>query len=63
MATIDKLPELRFITSVSGQTRAYSALSVPRDTMGMFKPFSISYHGMTTNGSVLGYEYFPLTSK
>jgi hypothetical protein len=63
VATIDKLPEIRFVTYVDGVVRNYNPnLSPPVDTVGMFKPFQISYHGLTGNGMVRGYQFFPLNS-
>jgi hypothetical protein len=59
---------MRFATSITTVTNG-----VPRtttkpydpsviDTVGMFRPFSISYHGLTTNGQVRAYRFFPLTA-
>ncbi len=63
IATIGKLPEVRFITYVNGGSRVYRPTqSPPADTVGMFKPFQISYRGITQNGSIRGYQFFPLSA-
>jgi hypothetical protein len=63
VATIGELPQMRFVIYPDGTTpRPYRNLSPPADTVGMFKPFAISYHGFTTNGQIRGYQYFPLSS-
>ena len=30
---------------------------MPADTVGMFRPFAISYHGLSPNGLIAGYEF------
>jgi len=52
-------PEMRFATHIDGVSRPYppGGLPVPADTVGMFKPFSISYHGMSLNAPIAGYEF------
>ncbi len=63
IATIDRLPEIRFVTYVDGVANNYNPNRTPPvDTVGMFKPFQISYHGFTSNGVVRGYKFFPLSS-
>lgn len=62
IATIGKLPEMRFVTYVDGKARPYKDSTPPADTVGMFKPFQISYHGVTTNGKVNAYKFFSLNS-
>lgn len=63
VATIDQLPEMRFVTYLDGVVRNYNpSLTPPVDTVGMFRPFQISYHGITQNGVVRGYQFFPLSS-
>ncbi len=63
VATIGRLPEMRFVVYPDAVTpRPYQYQTPPADTVGMFKPFDISYHGLTTNGFVRGYEYFALSS-
>jgi hypothetical protein len=69
VATVEKLPEIRFTTSITqiidGQVdttivKPYDPAQV--DTVGMFRPFTISYHAATTNGSIRGYRFFPLSA-
>jgi hypothetical protein len=62
VATIGTLPEIRFTNYINGAARPYTYRSIPSDTVGMFKPFSISYHGLTTNGSLRGYFYYALSA-
>lgn len=62
VATIGELPEIRFTIYVGGVARPYRNLPAPADTVGMYKPFSISYHGFTRNGQIRGYQYFPLST-
>jgi hypothetical protein len=62
IATIGKLPEMRFVTYINGTTHNYKDQTPPADTVGMFKPFQISYHGATKNGRVNAYQFFPLNS-
>ena len=63
VATIGELPTMRFVIYPDCTTpRPYTNRPVPRDTVGMFKPFAISYHGITTNGQLRGYQYFPLST-
>ncbi|HEX5132044.1 MAG TPA: hypothetical protein VFX92_06115 [Candidatus Krumholzibacteria bacterium] len=63
VATIDRLPEMRFVTYIDGVAHPYSSdRTPPADTVGMFKPFQISYHGITRNGNIQAYEFFPLSS-
>ena len=63
VATIGELPEIRFVVYPDGTTpHAYANRTPPADTVGMFKPFAISYHGLTANGQLRGYQYFPLST-
>lgn len=63
VATISRLPEIRFTDYIDGKAKPYVALvDGVRDTVGMYVPFSISYHGLTANGRVRGYQYFPLST-
>jgi hypothetical protein len=62
VATIARLPQIHFTNHIGGVKRPYVYSVPPRDTVGMYTPFSISYHGSTTNGLVRGYQYFPLST-
>lgn len=63
VATIGALPQVRFVIYPDVVTpRPYRNQAPPADTVGMFKPFSISYHGNTTNGQIRGYQFFPLST-
>jgi hypothetical protein len=62
VATIAKLPTMRFTNVINGVKKPYHFSTPPRDTVGMYTPFSISYHGVTVNGHVRGYNYFPLST-
>lgn len=62
IATIDEYPRMHFATHINGKTKAYVPSEIPQDTVGMFKPFSISYHGTTKNGRIRAYQYFPLST-
>lgn len=75
VATVDKIPTLEFSTTVRRVCVSPSGIIVidtitttpydvntPPDTVGMFRPFSISYVGKTTNGKVQGYRFRPLTA-
>lgn len=63
VATIGALPTVRFVIYPDGTTpHVYQNRTPPADTVGMFRPFAISYHGNTTNGQVRGYQYFPLST-
>jgi hypothetical protein len=63
VATIGELPVMRFVVYPDGNTpHAYANRTPPADTVGMFKPFAISYHGLTTNGRLEGYQFFPLST-
>jgi hypothetical protein len=59
---VDQLPEVRFATHISGVSKPYTHSQVPVDTVGVMEPFSISYHGLTTNGLISGYKYFALNA-
>jgi len=52
-------PEIRFATHIDGVSKPYppGGLPIPPDTVGMFKPFSISYHGLSRNAPIVGYEF------
>ncbi len=63
VATIGSLPQMRFVVYPDSITpHPYANRTPPADTVGMFKPFKITYHGLTTNGQVRGYQYFPLST-
>ncbi len=63
IATIGELPEMRFVVYPDEITPfPYQNRTPPADTVGMFKPFNISYHGFTTNGQLRGYRFFPLST-
>lgn len=65
VASIPQLPEVRFVVYPDGVTpNPYPdpPPATPADTVGMFRPFAISYHGITTNGTLRGYKYFPLSA-
>lgn len=63
VATIAELPQLHFTNYINGVARPYQYQDVPRDTVGMYHPFSISYHGTTVNGQVRGYQFNPLSTE
>lgn len=61
VATVQQLPILRFLSLLQGQPpKLYNPNAI--DTVGMYRPFSVSYRGKTTNGVITGYRFFPLTS-
>lgn len=69
VATVGQLPRMRFHTTLTTKqpdgtftrnTKLYNPASV--DTLGMYRPFSLSFRGFTTNGQVIGYKYYPLTA-
>jgi hypothetical protein len=68
VAEVTQLPEIHFTTHitkiVNGTpttiTRSYDP-AVP-DTVGLLRPFAISYHGTTVNGMIRAYRFFSLTS-
>jgi hypothetical protein len=62
VATIAQLPQMRFTNVIGGVKKPYHFTTPPRDTVGMYNPFAISYHGVTVNGRVRGYQYFPLST-
>ncbi len=68
VATVAKLPEVLFTTSITrvgnGTTTTIVKSYDPAapDTVGMFRPLSISYSGTTTNGRIQAYKFFPLTA-
>lgn len=63
IASIGELPEIRFVVYPDGTSpNPYANVAPPADTVGMFRPFALSYHGLTTNGQVRGYQYFPLST-
>jgi len=62
VATIGKLPEIRFVNYIEGAPRPYANRTPPADTVGMFHPFAISYHGLTANGSLGGYYFYALSA-
>ncbi|MCK4774867.1 MAG: hypothetical protein KAT30_08770 [Candidatus Krumholzibacteria bacterium] len=67
VATIGELPRIVFSTHMADNTgkwvsKPYTNYDIPKDTVGILEPFDISYHGMTTNGLVRAYKFFPLTT-
>lgn len=69
VATIDKLPEIQFSTTIDSfykdvrigkNPRAYNIARL--DTVGMYRDFSIGYHGLTSNGQVRGLKWFPISN-
>ena len=69
VATVGRLPQLAFKTLVDryrdGMIVARDTLrdydpDTPPDTVGMFRPFSISFEGITENGLLRAYAYRPL---
>lgn len=52
-------PQMRFATHIDGVSHPYPTEEpiVPPDTVGMFKPFAISYHGLSLYGAIAGYEF------
>ena len=62
VATIDELPRIQFSTHIQGVSRPYYYVRDPVDTVGMFKPFAMSYHGSTINGNIRAYKYFPIST-
>jgi hypothetical protein len=56
------LPEIHFATHIRAASTPYEHADVPRDTVGVMEPFSISYHGTSTNGQIIAYKYYPLTA-
>jgi hypothetical protein len=61
IATIENLPAMHFTTYIRDTVESYVPLPVPKDTVGVMEPFSLSYHGTSDNGVVMSYLYFPLT--
>jgi hypothetical protein len=62
VATIGQLPRIRFVNYIDGVARPYTNRTPPADTVGMYHPFSISYHGQTVNGTLGGYYYYALSA-
>jgi hypothetical protein len=62
VATIDQLPRMTFSTHIAGHSEAYVNVDIPQDTVGVLEPFRIGYHGVTTNGLINAYKFFPLTT-
>lgn len=61
IATVEEVPKLRFVTkSASAPATLYDPNEI--DTVGMLRPFRISYKGITKNGRLRGYKFYPLTS-
>lgn len=63
VATIAQLPQIRFTNHIEGVKRPYHYQIPPRDTVGMYKPFAVSFHGITSNGQIRGYQFFPLSTE
>jgi len=49
-------------TPADPNPQPYQVLTTPADTVGMFVPFGVSYHGITTNGQIRGYRWRPLST-
>jgi hypothetical protein len=62
IATIGELPRLVFTTHIADVSRPYTNYDVPKDTVGVLQPFGVSYHGLTVNGLVRGYYFYPFTT-
>ena len=67
VASIPELPQIRFVIYPAGKGTTPHPYPtppppIPADTVGMFSPFAISYHGITSNGGLRGYKYFPLST-
>lgn len=73
VATIEKLPNIKFTVwrpdpgspdpnNPNFVPYPYRPLDVPQDTVGMFRPFQVSYHGSTNNGLVRAYRWRPLST-
>ncbi|MDH3215771.1 MAG: hypothetical protein OEN01_05695 [Candidatus Krumholzibacteria bacterium] len=62
VATVGELPRILFTTWIPGSGGPRPFLPTRLDTVGMFRPFSISYSGSTKNGSIRSYRFFPLTA-
>lgn len=69
IATVGQLPRVDFnltITEIPDEGGTPVVRTIPYDpavldTVGMFRPMTISYRGSTTNGLLTGYKYYPLT--
>lgn len=59
--TVEQFPEIRFATYIRDAWTPYVHSDVPTDTVGVLEPFGIGYHGITVNGQIQSYKYFPLT--
>jgi hypothetical protein len=64
-----ELPKIHFVTSIT-RIGAGGSTTVTKpynhevlDTVGMHRPFTISYHGTTPNGHITEYQFFPLSSQ
>lgn len=70
VATVGRLPDVRFHTTITSWdplgkefvTETHQHNPSRLDTLGMFRPFSLSYRGVTSNGMVTEYKYYPLTA-
>lgn len=68
IATVDQLPEIKFTTYITSICNGIQNTVVKTfnpaelDTVGMFRPFNISYSGSTVNGELEAYKFFPLTA-
>lgn len=76
VATIETLPRIRFAWTDEfepdpgnpGQQRPinfrpWAFETLPKDTVGVMKPFAITYSGTTTNGAIVSYQWFPLATE
>jgi len=60
VATVGRLPHMRFHITYENTTKLYNPEQL--DTVGMYRPFSISYRGFTENGLLTGYKFKVLSS-
>lgn len=77
VATIETLPRIRFAWTdefdivfndgiadtipINFKPWVYNV--IPKDTVGVMRPFAISYNGVTVNGALRGYLWFPLATE
>jgi hypothetical protein len=54
-------PGIRFSTRINGVQKVYDP-AAPLDTVGMLKPFDISYHGLSFGAAIEAYKFFPLNA-
>jgi hypothetical protein len=68
VSEVTQLPQIHFTTSITKIINYTTKVTTTKpydpavlDTVGMFRPFVISYHGTTVNGQVRAYRYFSMT--